>query len=283
MTTKLSITKIRTLLFISFLLCIIAIVGIILVNVLEKSYFQHQASPIPWYEEEIAPNTGLKLVYPLRAFSIIIRFVLAPMTFIVLILITGLFFISFYDKHRLISLRYLKTLRFVMLLNLLTGFFHIIITGLFIDSQRISNVGAVFYDKKDKRATMSLIAFALGFATLLSAYTLFKTISIFRAFFKEDKNCVITTVNNCGCHCHKNKQNCSNNCQGGSADDCSNNVRKLVAPGKIDANGHLHVLLKTDDDGNYQTVQNCDPLYDLYHYDSDGKINSSFFGDVTGF
>ena len=109
--TKLSISRIRALLFVGLVFAAVSLVGLILLNVLDVDYFEHRGNSAPrvWYNDP----AGLQLVYPLRAFCIIIRFVLPPLTFLLLLMVLLMLGISFYDRHRLVSHRFLKLLKFV--------------------------------------------------------------------------------------------------------------------------------------------------------------------------
>ena len=175
-------------------------------------------------------------------------------------------FISFYDKHRLVSLRFLRSLKVVIVLSVVVGFFHIIITGLFIDSQRTSavNGSSGFFENPAATANWSIIAFALGFLTIFGAMSLLLVQLTFRTFFREERNCVITTVNDNSCKVPVDGDPC------GVGNGCEEAVRKLVVPGKLDNEGNLHVLLRTDEEGKYVAVRNDDPLYDHYHWESLG-------------
>lgn len=104
----------------------------------------------------------------------------------------------------------------------------------------------------------------------------------------KKQKCVITTIANpCAgpgisnpcCDALERRDGCSN--LNAVYDLGQPKVTKLEAIGKLDSEGNLHVLLKSNNCGGYEIVDACDPLYENYHYDSEGLINGDFF-DTCG-
>lgn len=62
--------------------------------------------------------------------------------------------------------------------------FHLLVTGLFVDAQRVSGAGFAFVEAPNS-GPWSIVAFAVGFATLIASVFLLMTVNLYMRYFKD--------------------------------------------------------------------------------------------------